>query len=217
MSLFETGLDLDAGIVYWEVPSEDFLYTVYYFFATVTSSLCGATVIYALCRDKNIPLDSQFIISLSLGDTLLSLVTLVVLLSTVTSKGYAIGNVGCMLHTGLCIIFAGCSIVSISMLAAYRYLVGIRNYHPTQKEVSIAIGCVWIITTCAVASFVPFWKRVVALQSGNGYCFIAFWSRDPVAMTASLAVLFVLVSSFSWMIFVYTTIAWRYSAYHAKK
>ena len=73
------------------------------------------------------------------------------------------------------------------------------------------------MNACVVAPFLPFWKRVVALQSGNGNCFIAFWSRDPLAMTASLAVLLVLISAFTCIIFVYTTIAWKYSEYQTKK
>ena len=188
MSLQESGIDLDAGIAIFEGDAPFGIAMAVLASATSCIALLVDTIlIYALCRDRNIPFDSQFIISLSLADALFSLVNVAIQPFDASRGGYAMGNVGCMLNAGLCIIFAACSIVSISMLAAYRYLVGIRNYHPSQKQVLIAIGSVWIVSACVVTSFLPIWKQVVALQSGNGYCFIAFWSRDPVAMTASLA------------------------------
>ena len=215
MSLYETGLDLDSLPVVWQADESGF--------ALFLVAICGIaevidlTVIYALCRDKNIPLDSQIIISLCLSDALLALVYLFIISYNSHKHGYYIGSIGCFLNAALCIYFAGCSILSITMLATYRYLVSVKNYHPTQTQVSAMLAVIWIGTGGAIFSFTPVWKRIVALQSGNYFCYLADWSSDVFPMAATFLLLTIFLIAFAWIVYVYAAIVWKYYRYQSEK
>lgn len=93
-----------------------------------------AFVIYALLRQRSIPISSQMIISLCVGDLLVGIPGVFFGMLDLLFGSWSIGPFGCIVASEIMVFGAGISLLSLLCLTLERYLLIIKNITLTQKQ-----------------------------------------------------------------------------------
>jgi hypothetical protein len=177
-------------------------------------------IIYSFLKQRDLPIDSQFILSLTIADFLFCAVFLVSHIFNAVRSGWATGQVGC-LFTAIALIYTlGMSILSITGMTLHRYLIVIHQFHLTQKQVYIILSVLWCGLASVIAGFVSskdLREYGIGLTSGMGYCMIVFARQETLNIIAGSAVLAFILIPMTFLVFAYYRIVATYSKLLAGK
>jgi hypothetical protein len=177
-------------------------------------------IIYSLLKQRDIPIDSQFILSLTIADFLFCAVFLVSDIFNTVRGGWATGQVGCIFTAATSIYTVGMSIFSITGMTLHRYLIVIHQYHLTQKQVYIILSVLWCGLASIIAGFASsqdLGEYGIGLTSGMCYCFLVLTRRETLNIIAGSALLAFILLPMTFLVFAYYRIVTTYSKLLARK
>lgn len=230
-----TGDDLQDGKL---VPFSETEITVDIIFLLLLSLSClfDSVIIWSLWKQKTIPLDTQFIMSLSVADALFAAQGIVfqsihgnlhIILCTrslsllpniVMYGGWATGYLGCQLNSAIMVYSFSVSVSSVVGLTIHRYLAVIHRYHLSQREVYIIMSTMWISLAIACGVVTALDKlsnrSIYALEGSKMYCFLASTTENVVALTGMIICILVVAVSMIFICYAYFRIYHYYT--HAK-
>lgn len=173
--------DLIDGEIY-PLYSEPLLAILLFY---VTSGGFGVIIdfilLFALLKQRDIPLDSRFVVSCIAGDLIFSLMLFVDGWIGLHYGGWALGPFGCSANAAILIFSGGVSLLSVLGLAAYRYIVAVRSVDVRDKQANMAIAAIWFGLLFLIAVFAVYLYtstdresagKLISLQSA-GYCYVA--------------------------------------------
>lgn len=182
--------------------------------------LVDAIIIYALLKQRDIPIDSQFIISLTVADFLFSFFFTGMGMYGLRAGGFGIGQPGCLFSVIGVIYTLGMSILSITAMTIHRYLIVIHQFHMTQNHVYSILVTLWSGLAVIIGGFASseyFLLNGVGLTSSLIYCFVAIASPEIMNKIAGLIIVFFIAVPMMFLAFAYFRIVGTYSALLAKK
>jgi hypothetical protein len=177
-------------------------------------------IIYSLLKQRDISIDSQFILSLTIADFLFCACFLGPGLYNALKGGWATGQAGCLFSTIAVIYTLGMSILSITGMTLHRYLIVIHQYHLTQKHVYIILSVLWSGLAIIVASFAlsqHFREYGVGLTASLLYCFIVLTRRETLNIIAGYTILTFIMIPMTFLVYAYYRIVVTYSKLLARK
>lgn len=183
--------DLVDGQVFPSFSQNEMILSLVIVCITVLGIMVSSLILYSLVKQRDIALDSRFVISLTIADIGFSLLILSINSINYSASGWAIGKIGCQIEVAGLVYFIGTSIFSLFGLTAYRWLVVVKQIDITAKQVSIALFFIWGIFACAIIPFAIYSTldsagSFLSLQS-TPYCMIA--SHLFTTMNATVAIL----------------------------
>jgi hypothetical protein len=211
--------DITADLIPW--PNEILFSVIFICIELLLGIIINLVIIYSLLKQRDIPIDSQFILSLSVADFLFSASILGLDLFNVVRGGWAAGQAGCLFSAIVGIYTLGMSVLSISAMTMHRYLVVVQQFHLTQKHVYMILAALWCGLAIMVAIFASFSQQFrengIGLTTALMYCFIAVSIPDDLnIVTGSLCLVFVLFAM-AFLVFAYYRIIATYSKLLTRK
>lgn len=184
-----------SHLIYTPLPStEAYHFQIFlcseFILATISSILILACL-WQSHRASSFSVDVIFILSLCIGELLYALGNLVYSALSLYQYGWNLGFWGCAIETASLIFCAGLVILSVLGMTANRYLLFVYNTRMSEKQAIWAVAAIMSGLISVILVFVA----LGVLHSGIGlqsqiYCFTVAWNDDPVAITASAAILF---------------------------
>ena len=194
--------DLIDGEIY-PLYSEPVLQIVlYYAIIGGLGVIVDSILLFALLKQRDIPLDSRFVISCIAGDLIFSFILFVGGCVGFHYGGWGMGRYGCSANAVIVIFSTGVSILSVLGLAAYRYLVAVRSIDVRDRHVNMAIGAIWsgllfflavFLVYYFISTDLEFTGRLVSLQS-TGYCYFAMSNPNPMNMVGTILISLAILS-----------------------
>ena len=145
--------DLVDGSVFPSFSQYEMILSLIIIVCNALGILVSSLIFYSLVNQRAIPLDSRFVISLTIADFSFSSLILSINSINYSTSGWAIGKIGCQIEVAGIVYFIGTSIFSLFGLTAYRWLVVVKQIDITAKQVSIALFFIWGICACAIIPF----------------------------------------------------------------
>ena len=115
--------------------------------------IVDSIIIYALLKQRDIPIDSQFILSLTVADFLFCFCFTAMGAIGLWAGGWKTGQPGCLFSVIAIIYTLGMSILSIAGLTIHRYLIVIHHFHLTQNQVYSLLVILWSGLAAIIAGF----------------------------------------------------------------
>ena len=184
-------------------------------------------VIIALIKQQQIPIDTLFILSLSIADFFFSVMIFVLGVGELIFDGFWAGKagtiyiyysfhsfylLGCLWTEALIIFTLGASIISVFAMTLHRYLIVVRSYHLTQKQAIAILSGIWIGLAVVIGLFLAFEDHGISasLQSSELYCFIASTRPEVLNVIATISILFFILGTMIFIVYAYYFIVKRY-------
>ena len=136
------------------------------------SAIIDTVAIYALLKQRNIPLDTFFIISLACGDLIFALLVLVMEIINTVYGGFALGKTGCRSQSNILLISVGASVFSLLAMTAHKFLHIIHEKQVSPNHVMMMILSAWLVPALSIVPFaIAGSETSTALQSNKIWCF----------------------------------------------
>jgi hypothetical protein len=180
-------------------------------FTTVTT-LLDMVLIYAIVKQRAIPIDSQFILHICVCDILFSLVLLAFHCFNLYSGGWATGKLGCEINATAILLTIGSSVLTLLFMTIHRYLIFIWRYHLSQNQIYQTIAGIWIFFGMVASLYLSsrYVEEGVALQSSKYYCMIDFTTNEPRSLLIVYLVLSVVGITMFFITYAYSAIVSTY-------
>ena len=211
MALLVKDIPIDGVVMY---STEEYAASIFLNgFLSPIGVLLDAFVLYVLLRQRSIPISSQMIISLCVGDLLVGIPGGFFGLSDLIYGGWSHGPFGCIVAAEIMVFGAGISIFSLLCLTLERYLLIIKNIALTQKQTFYILVLIWTLIPAAV--LYPVYLGYSPILSGLGpsklLCAVAWWSNYEPAKVAIYGCFAVILSSVFVINYCYSIIWLKYS------
>ena len=204
--------------------------------AFTVATLSSLLIIIALLKAGPYQ-DSKFLLSLCIADLLYSAHLLILKALSNYYGAFPLGKIGCAVSGGFIFATAGSAIYSLAAMAVNLYLVLIKRVYMSDSLKDAIIIGFWIFLIALPASFLAtdfrfkgmsfdrfdvFISNInfcvgVGLSPSGDYCFLAFWSSDPLVLLANYAVIFCIVVAFAIIAYVYTNLVQMYISTMTRK
>ena len=187
-------------------------------FLNLVSFVVDAIITYALAKDyENISVDSEIILIYCVADGIFSVMELTMAIYDFSHGGFSLGKIGCIANAHIILLAAAASVMSVTMLTLNRYLIIIHHYYLSKLQTRLIIGSFFatLVALAVVFEVIGFSEYGVALMTLRLYCFLTFWSMEPLAILSTAILTFLLFGSISFLFFAYYSIITFYM--NAKK
>ena len=233
----------DAGILYKDIPITGVIphsathktVSIILHIQTMIAWSVDLIIIVAILREKlrDIPRDTQFILSLCCADFVFASVVMTFGFIDLFAGGWGelfsvlsvnslrltpiiigTGKIGCLSIAGLIVFSVAVSIYSLCGLTLYRYLIVAHKIFLNNNHVVIAIVSIWLVLFGVITGFIftpGFADNAVALQSSHLYCGLTWWGVDDpiIAIAVSIALISV-AFPIAFISYAYTSIVTLY-------
>lgn len=183
-------------------------------FLTLISLVMDGIIIVAIVRQRNIPIDSRFILSLSIADALFALMGSIVMISTFAGGMVTpLDRTACLINAIALVYLCSVSIFSLVALTTNRYLVIMHEMRLSEGRADLLIVCMWIILMGVVVSF-SFALNLdvsISLDVTRAYCGMNWTSSDPLAASANIACMVVIAIPIIFIAMAYSQMIYSYS------
>ena len=199
LSLDEMGVNLTVG------------------FLTLISLVMDGIIIVAIVRQRNIPIDSRFILSVSIADALFALMGCVVMISSFAGGIIVpLDRTACLINAIALVYLCSVSIFSLVALTANRYLVIMHEMRLPEGRADLLIVCMWTILLGVVVafSFALNLDITISLDVTKAYCGMNWTSSDPLAASANVVCIVVIAIPIIFITMAYSRMIYSYSKSH---
>jgi hypothetical protein len=204
--------DISFDIIPWS--NEIMITTMVLISVLVLGIIIDILIIYSLFKQRDLPIDSQFILSLTIADFLFCACFFVFGVFHTFRGGWAAGQEGCLASVIMVIYTLGMSILSITGMTLHRYLIVIHQFYLTQKQVYMILAVLWCGLAFIVAGFASsqhFRENGVGLTQGMVCCMIVFSKQEILNIVAGYTCLTIVLIPMAFLVFAYYRIVSTYS------
>ena len=217
LDIFYSNINIDNSSPY--TPLERgfaIFHTIYQF----VGFACSSFLLASFFKQRNLPIDSQYILQTIICDWIFSITVLSVSIPVVASNQWRFGDskMACFIMAAILLISTVSFCFFLALLTAHRYAAVVWQSDWSQRVVTISIlagwglCCVMIGFGVLLQPFIESGKIIIELRPSQLYCLPSFKIDQFVGVASAM-----IIGTFCWMVFAYSKIVLLFRKLYAKK
>lgn len=217
LDIFYSNINIDNSSPY--TPLEHgfaVFHTIYQF----VGFACSSMLLASFFKQRNLPIDSQYILQTIFCDWIFSVTVLSVSIPVLASNQWRYGDskMACFIMAAILLVSTVSFALFLALLTAHRYAAVVWQSDWSQRFVTISILVGWGFSFLTIGfgmllqPFTVSGKIIIELRPSQLYCLPSFKIGQFVVVSSAM-----IIGTFCWMVFAYSKIVILFRKLYAKK